>query len=107
MKKIYIDDKRTPKTDGWIVVRSYDQFVEWVKENGLPDEVSLDHDLSDIRSYDGDIKEYTGYDCAKWLCQYCWDNGLPIPKWNIHSANPVGKSNIEFIMKGFEKRLNQ
>lgn len=106
MSKIYMDDKRTPRTEGWIIVRSYDAFIEWVKENGLPDEVSFDHDLSDIRTHTEGSREYTGYDCAKWLCEYCWENGLPIPKWNIHSANPVGKSNIEFIMKGFEKRLN-
>jgi len=22
----------------------------------------------------------TGYDAAKWLGQYCWENGIPIPK---------------------------
>ena len=50
--------------------------------------------------------EKTGYDAAKWLCDYCWTNGLPIPKWNVHSANPVGRDNIKQLMENFEKRLN-
>lgn len=49
---IYLDDVRTPVNDGginWIVVRSYDEFVEKVKELGLNNinTVSLDHDLGD------------------------------------------------------------
>jgi len=48
----------------------------------------------------------TGYDCAKWLCEYCWTNGVPIPRWNVHSANTVGRDNIESLLKHYEKRLN-
>lgn len=103
MKKLFLDDIRYPKSEEWIIVRSYSDFVKWIEDNGVMDlYISFDHDLDDVK----DNREYTGYDCAKWLCEYCWENGLPIPKWNIHSANPVGKSNIDFIMKGFEKRLN-
>ena len=52
---IYLDDVRTP-TQGvgednqpWVVVRSYDEFVEKVNEIGLENiqMVSLDHDLGD------------------------------------------------------------
>lgn len=95
MRKLYLDDLRTPKSDGWDIVRSYDQFVEWVTMNGVPDEVSFDHDLGD------DVK--TGYDCTKWLVNYCMDNRIPFPQWNIHSANPVGKENIEKYITNFLK----
>ena len=111
-RKLYLDDVRIPQSEGWEIVRSYDDFVKWIQENGLPDEVSFDHDLADV-FYDPTTQkqgfkyhETTGYDAAKWLCEYCWGNGLPIPTWNVHSANPVGRDNINSILKSFEKRLN-
>lgn len=106
-QKIYLDDIRNPKTNGWIVIRTYREFVDWITENGIPDEVSFDHDLSiEPTSFSTENKEYTGYDAAKWLGQYCWENGIPIPKWNVHSANPVGKENITNFLKNMEKKLN-
>lgn len=98
MKKLYLDDIRNPKSDGWIVVRNYEDFVQYIDKNGLPDEISFDHDLGE------DVK--TGYDCAKWLCEYCWMNGIPIPPYNVHSANPVGRDNIIGTLKSYEKKLN-
>ncbi len=120
-KKLYLDDIRTPKTEGWDIVRSYDDFVNYIEQNGVPEEVSFDHDLSrehtkyyfDNGGHDNppdplgvEFKERTGYDAAKWLCDYCWTNGIPLPKWNIHSANPVGSDNIKFLLNNFEKKLN-
>lgn len=120
-KKLYLDDIRTPKTDGWDIVRSYDDFVSYIELNGAPDEISFDHDLSrehtkyyfDNGGHDNppdplgvEFSEKTGYDAAKWLCDYCWTNGIPLPKWNIHSANPVGSGNIKFLLNNFEKKLN-
>lgn len=119
--KLYLDDVRTPKTEGWEVVRTYEDFVNWITENGLPDEVSFDHDLGREHTLyfmnnggfenppnplDVKFESKTGYDAAKWLCEYCWTNGLPVPTWNVHSANPVGRDNIIQIMENFEKKLN-
>lgn len=97
--RLYLDDIRDPKTEGWKIVRNYDDFVNFITENGLPDEISFDHDL-------GENDKRTGYDCAKWLGEYCWDNGLPIPPWNVHSANPVGRDNIKQLLMSYEKKLN-
>ena len=98
LPKLYLDDVRNPKTNGWTIVRNYEEFVKHIEQNGLPDEISFDHDLGE------DIK--TGYDCAKWLCNYCWTNGIPIPTYNVHSANPVGRDNIIGVLKSFEQKLN-
>jgi len=98
-KKLYLDDIRNPTTEGWEIVRSYSDFVKWIETNGTPDLISFDHDL-------GETDEKTGYDCAKWLCEYCWDNGLPIPEYNVHSANPVGRDNILHLLKNFVSKLN-
>ena len=102
IKKLYLDDVRNPKSKGWIIVRSYDEFVNYITENGLPEEISFDHDLGE----DSVKPIKSGYDCAKWLCEYCWGNGIPIPSWNIHSANPVGRDNIAAVLQNFEKKLN-
>ena len=120
MKKIYLDDIRTPQTQGWIIIRNFKDFVKWIEKNGLPGFISFDHDLSDEHYgmigktdfldwkeyYQQQDREYTGYDCAKWLCEYCLENNLPIPDWNVHSANTVGKENINFILKHYQKKLN-
>lgn len=117
--KIFLDDVRFPKSEGWAIVRNYDEFVFHIKLHGLPDEISFDHDLGKdeelanislgmfkrhARALKKEIK--SGYDCAKFLGEYCIDNGLPLPLWNVHSANPVGKENIEMYLKNVEKFIN-
>jgi hypothetical protein len=89
MKKIYLDDVRTPVNPDWVVVRSYDEFVGKVREFGFEniDVISLDHDLGDTAmneyfnnvspNYTLDythITEKTGMDCAKWLVDYYYDH---------------------------------
>jgi len=102
----------------WEVVRTYFDFVEYMNDNGVPDVVSFDHDLAD-EHYSSDMydknniynslypsfKEKTGYDCAKWLCDYCVENKLPLPEYFIHSMNPVGRENILSTLKSCEKVL--
>lgn len=109
---LWLDDVRDPLRNDWLVfspidqpyevvwVKSYKDFIAWIVDNGLPDGICFDHDLSDF-VYDM-VKqqeivvfhEKTGYDCAKWLVNYCMDNELPLPLWNIQSANPAGAENI-------------
>lgn len=52
-----------------------------------------------------EYKEKTGYDCAVWLVNYCMDNKCTIPKWNIQSANPVGKENIKKLLENYESNV--
>lgn len=108
MKKIYLDDVRTPLEQDWVIVRSYEEFISKVNEIGLQDIelISLDHDLGDSAmsewhknvyhnyklDYDN-ITEKTGYDCAKWLVEQ-WLNGKPYVDVYTHSANAIGSANI-------------
>lgn len=108
-KRIYLDDVRTPVEENkWIVVRSYEEFVDKVNEIGLEniDIISLDHDLGDTAmvewhrnvyhnyelNYDN-IEEKTGYDVAKWLVNE-WMDGKPVVDVVVHSANAIGSGNI-------------
>lgn len=115
---LFLDDIRYPievyyytKQDmflrkDWHIVRNYEQFVIRILENGLPDMISFDHDLADEHYLQPDSQEFverTGYDCAKWLVEYCMDNGADLPEFYCHSMNPVGKENIESLLKNFKK----
>lgn len=131
MTRIYLDDLRTPTTPDWIVVRSYNEFVNKVTEIGLEniDTISLDHDLGDdaineyvyntMQNYTIDysnISEKTGYDCAKWLVNHFYDlhptrvdmhasykkqNPIKVPLIYVHSANPIGAANIMGYINNF------
>jgi hypothetical protein len=90
--KLYLDDLRTPKSDGWVVVRSYDEAVAYVEANGFPQAVSFDHDLG--------AGTKTGMDFARYLVEKDLDrNCMPDNfEYNIHSANPVGRANIDGLL---------
>lgn len=105
----------------WHVVRSYDQFVAVISERGVPAQVTFDHDLADMHykavanikpqedekfkiwmpDDEGGLNisvdygtEKTGYDCAKWLVDYCIENGVSFPAFYVHSMNPIGRKRI-------------
>lgn len=133
MKRLFLDDIRNPidcttymnpstiYLEDWDVVRTYDEFVNYVTKNGVPDEISFDHDLAD-EHYDPSMykskeeygekyesfREKTGYDCARWLSQYCIDNVIPMPKTcYVHSMNPVGRDNIWGVLNSLKKILDK
>ena len=98
--------EKFPELLAWDIVRSYDEFVAYIQKNGLPIRIAFDHDLSyeDQNKTDySTFKEKTGYDCAKWLTEYCMDHDLPLPDFYIHSFNPVGRMNISNHLLRFEE----
>lgn len=115
----------------WQVVRNYDEFVETVYKHGIPDFVTFDHDLAD-EHYVAMLKETsanesftiwmpgddetpglnmkfdygsekTGYDCAKWLVDYCIFSGKKFPAFEVHSMNPVGAERIRAYIADAKK----
>lgn len=63
---------------------------------GIVSHISFDHDLGD-ESQNGN-----GYLVAK-VIEEAAANGLPRITWDIHSANPVGRKNIEAAMQSAER----
>lgn len=127
-RNLFLDDIRVPmdafnytrfqkfSLEEWDIVRDYDGFVHYIETNGLPDFIAFDHDLADEHyapeMYHGseaymkiseNFKEKTGYDCARWLVEYCMDNNLDCPDYIVHSMNPAGKQNIESYLENFKK----
>ena len=120
MKYLFLDDERMPQHVTWIIigelihgsdwqiVRSFDEACQWVKDNGFPDVISFDHDLSFSHYAEDYSDEKTGYDFAKWLVNYDMDTGLmPVNfHFTVHSKNPVGAENIRELLNNYirEKR---
>jgi hypothetical protein len=115
---LFLDDLRYPidayhytkqdifLRDDWEIARNYHQFVSSIIEEGLPEFISFDHDLADedyLESDSHEIPEKTGYECAKWLIDYCMDRNAELPKFFSHSMNPVGKENIESLLNNYKK----
>ena len=97
----------------WIIVKSYNEFVEIVNKKGVPSMVSFDHDLAEehwdfthleenlLKVGDAAILDYdvfevkTGYHAAEWFLEYCANRGKYPEIILVHSRNPIGKKNIE------------
>lgn len=120
---LFLDDIRSPHqcvaytkkeiydSLDWQVKRSYEEFVECVTDNGLPEVVSFDHDLADAHynpttwTEDFVYHEKTGFDCVKWLVDYCINNNLKFPEWHLHTMNPVGRKNMEAYILNYLKQF--
>ena len=91
--KVYLDDIRVPVTPNWIIVRTVEDFKRVVIDY-QPTYISFDHDLGEDSP--------TGYDCAKWLVEIDYRH---LRDFNVHSANPIGKENIETLLNNYLKHL--
>lgn len=115
----YIHDHRTTLNQysgianfKWDIVRTYDEFVAWIDKNGIPDVVSFDNDLDPLKevekfdammvsgNYNSDeLVQKTGIDCAKFMIDKCIKEQTPIPKYFVHSANPLARPIIKGLLE--------
>lgn len=109
MKKLFLDDIRSidmvydkSMEKDFDIVRSYDEFIEYIKKNGLPPFISFDNDLGlDAK---GEVAP-DGYAAAKWLV---YESGLDLRnfKFKVHSANPIAAEQIKGLLNNYIKHLN-
>lgn len=92
--RLFIDDERMPPSDDYVVVRSSQDAIDYIKTNGWPNFISFDHDLG------GDD---TTMVFLKRLMNEIWDGKTNPPDYQIHSANPIGKLNIQSFMESWKK----
>lgn len=90
---LYLDDIRMPKYPGFTIARNVDEAKRLIKKKGFPSYMSLDHDLGE--------GEPTGHDFVKWIVNEYMDKDLPEFEFVVHSANPVGKENMETLLNNF------
>jgi hypothetical protein len=116
--RIYLDDIRTPIENDWIVVRSYNEFVDKINEVGLDniELISLDHDLDETamrewhnHTFDNytinyeRIDEPTGLHCAMKLIEM-WDITGKVVDVVVHSANAIGSGNIMGVINHYRHK---
>ncbi|WP_324720519.1 cyclic-phosphate processing receiver domain-containing protein [Salinimicrobium sp. HB62] len=104
MAKLFLDDLRSPEmiyaepgASEYDIVRSYAEFIEYIRENGLPDFISFDNDLGlDER---GEVAP-DGYAAAKWLV---YESGFNLKnlEFKVHSANPVAAEQIRGLLNNY------
>ena len=97
-KGLFLNDIRMPKdvyehiknsiypSLQWVVVQNHEEFVQAVTTD-FPDIISLG--------------EKSGYECAKWLVQYCLENDLDLPFCYVHSQDVVEQDNINHLLKNY------
>ncbi len=97
---LYIDDIRLPNNfnnfNTIFVARTYKEAIDFINNKAQYYQVyiSFDHDLGEEKS---------GYDIAKYLVE----NQIAIEGFKVHSANPVGRMNIEQLLThyGYSKLI--
>lgn len=110
MKGLFLDDTRNPEDVTWMIyppniqwtiVRTYDDFMIEVSCTNY-DIITFDHDIQDF--FEG--KEYTGYDCLKFLINMSDAYNTPLPKCLFHSKNPIGKENMKCYYNNYIRAIN-
>lgn len=118
-------------TNNWVTVRNFDEFVRTILSFGIPKFVAFDHDLAEehyavmlkeveasrytsfVDDEHGGLNltfdygaEKTGYDCAKWLVDFCEERNIKFPDYEVHSLNPVGRERIKNYIANAKKYLS-
>ena len=108
---IWLDDERNPDDPKWqawqvrwspighigvdvVWLKSHKELVIYLASHKLPDAICFDHDLGEGPS---------GYDSARYICDYCMSEDLPIPFYYSQSSNPAGKANILGLLDSYRK----
>ncbi len=100
--KIWLDDdafnpdapeKHPPP--GWVGVTNTSDFRRYFMADEV-EEMSLDHDLGGTE---------TGYDLVKWIGDQVLFHGAFLPKWHVHSRNPVGRGNMVAFLYAVENEI--
>ncbi len=108
-KKLFLDDIRTigmiypiSEIENFDIVRTYEEFVDYINSNGLPPFISFDNDLG--LNNKGEVA-LDGLAAAKWLI---YESGLDLRslKYKVHSANPVAAEQIRGLLSNYLKFLN-
>lgn len=107
--RVWLDDERPMPKEYNVHVKSACEAIKMIKE-GQVGEISLDHDLGEETTttrwsdrFNRFLAVGTGYDVAKFLEEGAYTKTVRPIVWNIHSANPVGRDNMEMALKNADK----
>lgn len=89
---LFLDDLREAPANAYCC-RNAEEALSLLA-TGKVERISFDHDLA---------AELTGYDVANQIEEWVAEGRIPLPRWEVHSANPVGRMNIEAAMRSAER----
>lgn len=92
MLRIWLDDIRTPP-DGWTWVKTAREAIDYISTGDVA-EISLDHDLGTP-----DEPDNSGYTVANFIEGAACLGEITRIRWNTHTSNPVGRTNMEAALK--------
>ena len=92
--RLFLDDVRYPPSStigdyDWRLARNFDDAFWMLRTYGMPQAMSLDHDLG--------LNSLTGMDFLKTVVAYLIENPDQLAAdftLEVHSANPVGAENM-------------
>jgi len=97
--KLWIDDLRSPPDNGWFWTKNSSDALVVIRlaahQGGvILNEISFDHDLGG---------EDIAVKVANEIERLVYLGHLKMPAWKIHSANPVGRANLERALRSAER----
>lgn len=107
MSRYFIDDVRSAP-NGYICIRptEIETFLStlFASSPNEIEEISFDHDLG----LDPNGAEYpSGYEILKRIEEEVVTNGFIPPRLVVHSANPVGRTNMLRVITSIYRRSNK
>lgn len=99
INRVFLDDARDVPEEGWIGARTAQEAISLL-EAGSVGVISLDHDL-------GEESNGTGMDVINWIeSKVHEDDNWEPPHMYVHSANPVGRANMERAIKSIMRYVD-
>lgn len=128
---LWLDDQRDPHLPPWkgwhntpegtkvYWVKNYLEFTNAIYDNPWWDYISFDHDLATehytpekywtnyqaSKAHQDKMRptyiSRTGEDCARWFVNFYKTQGFRLPKFFVHSQNPVGRDRILEILTDY------
>lgn len=97
---LWLDDVRDPAVHSphyeWVWVKTAQAAIAAL-ETGVVERLSLDHDIGN------EMEVGNGYMVAKFVEEAAYLGTLPRLTWTIHSANPVGRKNMEAALRNADR----
>jgi hypothetical protein len=109
--RLWIDDFRAPPDESWVwaktLAAAFKEFYaamyagNWFNEPIV--EISFDHDLGVLTSFDNPLPEdQTTMPLARLIEEQA-STGIKPPKWSVHSMNPVGAKNLRATLESADR----
>ena len=101
--RLFLDDERSPTWDlgEVLIARDCDEAIALVKELGVPEWISFDHDLG---KFDTGVTKPVATTFLWWLIEQDLDGNLDLSEIKriiVHSRNESGARNIAELWNGY------